>query len=450
MQRKLQALQSLGNAYKYARAEFSNYKSANGEGHFSIWSGTTGGSSVVAITAGDNDGRSVLGLSTVTAEAGTTYHTGTSTANNAAYTGTVTTSGTYGGMFDEEYYVVISNDVLVSSSADGGNTYTGTLVAGGDWCGDSAASYAVTIDASGGKEVQNAGTGSVPTFTANDSGAYNDDVSTGQELLYSDGWYYLGEYGAKVKFSDAQFGDGDAFTVACAVSTDAGDGSSSCAVASAAFIWSSTRGDDATSASSCNTTLTAVGTKGVQIAWSDSGQLTAKDAWRIICRAPQPEAYAVTNVAYGNVTVTTNSPVKVHQFEIMSGAVQLSNVKFSLYSHGTFSHHDAGDSDTEFHFGTVGAGHRADGASGAGTGVEWHTSVTASDISNNKTGGNTGAPTYLWASKLDMAVVADADSAEIVGNDELVGDFVFTAIKLGASETGSNSSVVYRSYFDYS
>jgi hypothetical protein len=156
-------------------------------------------------------------------------------------------------------------------------------------------------------------------------------------------------------------------------------------------------------------------------------------------------------MSYGNVTVTTNSAVKVHQFEIMSGARVLSNCKFSLQNHGTFSHHDAGNDDTEFHFGTVGPGNRADHSIlGAESGVEWRASVAATDIAADKTGGNTGAPTFLWASKDNLTVVADADSAEEVGNVGLASDAIFTAIQLGSAETGANSSINYRLYFDYS
>jgi len=449
IQRKIQSFGSVNDGFKYATCEFSNLLSSNGESHFVIKSGSTGGSSAVAVTAGDSDARSILGLSSTSAVAGDDYHTDysrvLSTGNNAAYTGSITVSGTYGGLLDEEYHVLICDAQPLSVTPGGGNTYAGTVSVTGDYNHDTACSYTVTIDASGGNEVMNAGTGSVPTFTVNDTGGLNDDIATGQEILFSDNYYYVGTTGALLKWSDAQFGDGDTFTV---TSTPASAGGG--AVGVATYMWTSNRGDNATSTSTTSATLGSVGTKGVQMAWSDSGTLTAKDSWRILCRAPHPEAYGVTSMSYGNVTVTTRSPVKVHQFEIMSGAKVLSNVKFSLNNDGTFSHHDAGDGDTEFHFGTVGPANRADGAGGAATGVEWHAGVAASDIGQDKTGGNTGAPTYLWASKKDLAVVSDADSAETVGNTDLASDALFTAIKLGASETGSNSGIVYRCYFDYS
>jgi hypothetical protein len=450
IQRKLQAFGSVNNGFKWCTCEFSNYKSGDGESHFVIRSGSTGILSTVAMGTAPSDAKAILGLTANTAEAGTANHTGTSTPNNAAYTGTVTVTGTYGGMLDEEYHVVCSNDILSSLSAGGGNTYAGTASFAGYWNADNDCSYTITIDASGGKEVMNAGTGSVPTFTVNDTGSLNDDVATGQEMLFSDNYYYIGTYGATVAWTDAQFGDGDDFTLTCTAATDAGGGGATAAVGAAKVVWTSSRGDNCTSASTTQTTPVTIGTHGVSVAWSDSGVLTAKDEWRVLCRAPTPEAYNVTSMSYGNVTVTTNSPVKVHQFELSSGAKVLSNVKFSLQSHGSFSHHDEGDGDTEFHFGTVGAGQNGDGAGGAGTGLEWVANVLATDISQDKTGGNTGAPTNLYSSKQDLAVVSDADNAESVGNVEVVSDFIFTSIKLGANETGSNSSINYRLYFDYS
>jgi len=449
IQRKVQAFSAVSDGFKYFTCEFSNMLSADGESHFVLKSGTAGASSAVAITAGDSDARSILGVSSVSEVAGDVYHTDYSrvlaTDNNAAYTGVVTVTGTYGGLLDEEYQVVICDAAILSVTPGGGNTYAGTVSVTGDFNHDTACSYTVTIDASGGKEVMNAGTGSVPTFTVNDTGGLNDDVATAQEILFSDYYYYIGTKGAMLKWTDAQFGNGDTFTIT-ATPASAGGG----AVGVATCRWTSNRGDNASSNATTIATPLTIGTKGVSMAWSDSGTLTAKDSWRVLCRAPTPEAYGVTSMSYGNVTVTTNSAVKVHQFEIMSGAKVLSNCKFSLQNHGTFSHHDAGDGDTEFHFGTVGPGYNGDGAGGAATGLEWKAGITASDISADKTGGNTGAPTNLYASVLDLAVVADADSAEVVGNADLASDAIFTAIKLGANETGANSGIVYRMYFDYS
>ncbi len=448
IQRKVQAFGSSGNGFKWFTGEFSNLLSSDGESHFIFKSGTSGASSTVAITDGDNNGRSTLGLSTVSEVAGDIKHTDYTrslSTGNSAYGGTVTVTGTYGGLLDEEYHVVCTNAAMSVLTPGGGNTYAGTASVSGDYNHDTACSYTVTIDASGGNEVMNAGSGSVPTFTVNDTGGLNDDVATGQELLFSDYYYYVGSFGVRVKYTDAQFGNGDTFTIVC---TPAAGGGGS--VGAATIRYYSDRGDDASANVTSQLTPVDIGTKNVSMSWT-AGTLAVKDAWRVLCKSPTPEAYGVTSMSYGNVTVTTNSPVKVHQFEIVSGAKVLSNVKFSLQSDGTFSHHDAGDGDTEFHFGTAGPDNRGEGSGPvADAGVEWTADTAATDISQDKVGGNTGAPTFLWSSKDDLAVVADADNAETVGNTDLTSDAIFTAIQLGANETGANSSIVYRCYFDYS
>jgi hypothetical protein len=62
------------------------------------------------------------------------------------------------------------------------------------------------------------------------------------------------------------------------------------------------------------------------------------------------------------------------------------------------------------------------------------------------------APNWLYATKADLAVVNSADNAETLGNYQsaVVSDFVFLAIKLGANETGANSTINYRMFFDFS
>jgi hypothetical protein len=58
----------------------------------------------------------------------------------------------------------------------------------------------------------------------------------------------------------------------------------------------------------------------------------------------------------------------------------------------------------------------------------------------------------LFATKADLAVVASADNAETIGNylGAVVSDFIYLAIKLGANETGANSTINYRMFFDFS
>ena len=143
--------------------------------------------------------------------------------------------------------------------------------------------------------------------------------------------------------------------------------------------------------------------------------------------------------------MSTESPVKCVIFEIMSGAVEISTVKFGLQSHGTFSHHNAGNSDTKFRFGNVGPGNNA-GTSPL-DGYEWHSGVTAADISSDT------PPSYLYATEDNLSVVADADSSESIGSSTycgMIADPIWLNIKLGTSEVGSNSTVNQRCYFDYS
>ncbi|MCK4829048.1 hypothetical protein KA005_75695, partial [bacterium] len=147
------------------------------------------------------------------------------------------------------------------------------------------------------------------------------------------------------------------------------------------------------------------------------------------------------------------SAVKVVWFELISGAVSMSTVKFSLQADGTFQHHDQGDNDTEFHYGTSGRGNSAAGG-GPTTNSQVDFSVDTNSIGNivaTDIDSDT-PPSNLFATKADLAVVNSADNAESVGNAQgaVVGDFIYLAIKLGANETGANSTINYRMFFDFS
>lgn len=453
IQRKLQAYSAVNDGFGFCQVEFSNFNSSTGLGQFVIRSGTTGASSAVAITAGDSSVLTILGMNTLAAANGTVYHVGTTTAAvDAAYTGSVTISGTYRGQFDDVYNVIICspNQPIGAVSYGGGNTYgvgnAGVATPGGQWNYDANETYTVTVSTTNGQTV-GGGTGNVPTFTV--TSTQSDNVAVAQEILYANEIYYIGTHGLTLSFTDAPFGSGDTFQIPCTTPTTADGTNPTASVGVAKYHWRSTLGDDSTASVTTGTVGTALGKKGVTIAWSNSGVLTARDEWKIVCRGPTPEAYGVTNMVYGNVTVTTESPIKAHCFEIISGAVDMSSVKFSLQSHGTFSHHDAGDSDTYFRFGTAGFGKPGDGTVLANDGPEWTSGVTAADLATAKTSGNTGAPIHLDSTVPDLAVVSSADDAEDVGNRALVSDFIWTGIRLGAQESGANSTINYRCYFDY-
>jgi len=184
--------------------------------------------------------------------------------------------------------------------------------------------------------------------------------------------------------------------------------------------------------------------KGVYILFNGNNNFRAGDEFHVICTPPQPQSYDISSLNYGNVTVSTESSVKCVIFEIMSGAVEMDTVKFGLQSHGTFSHHNAGNNDTKFRFGTVGPGNNA-GVNPL-DGYEWYANIAAGDIDNDV------PPRYLFATEDNLSVVADADSSETMGNSHFMGmvvDPIFLNIKLGASEVGANSTINYRIYFDY-
>lgn len=415
---------------------------ANGN-RFKIYSGTLGSSSsVTVVTSGTNTAHSVLGFNTKSESGGS--------ANSNSFNGTASISGAYYGLFHETYTVMVTNDHqatrgIGTPSEGGSNTYAGTMTTGGIYTYNADITYTISIDTTNGTTM-GAGTGNVPTMSWT-SGGSGDDSSTGTELLYPNYWYKVGTHGLMVKFTDAVFNTvSPAWTIACYAPDYAQGTNASAAVGLAEYAWSSDRGDDSSSTiTTVSGGATQLGTRGLSITFNGTNNLTAGDVFYVICAPPQPSSYNISSLNYGNVTVSTESSVKCVLFEIESGAAQMSTVKFGLQNHGTFSHHDAGDSDTYFRFGTVGAGNN--GGTGTTDGIEWYPDVTADDIDSDT------PPSYLYATEDNLSVVATADDSESVGNYPLWGltsDPMWLNIRLGASETGANSAINYRLYFDYS
>jgi hypothetical protein len=222
--------------------------------------------------------------------------------------------------------------------------------------------------------------------------------------------------------------------------------SSSSPVGTAQFIVRSRRGDDMGPQATSQTPV-AFGTQGLSVAWTATDNVDAGDRWIVFARsiAPISGDAGITTVNFGNVTVSTDSAVKVVQFEIMSGAVIMDSLKFGLNNDGGFQHHNAGDNDTFVHFATVGAANTDD------SGNEWNTGVTSTNLSPSpdKDGGTTGTPENLWSAVKNLSVVSSADDSEPVGNAGLSSDYIFLGIKLGASETSANT-VTYRIFYDFS
>ncbi len=404
---------------------------------FKVYSGKLGSSSSVSVGTGANTAHTTLGW-------GSSDETGGSADSNA-YNGGITISGTYSGFFDEIYKIILSKETGIGTPSKGGsNSYTGTMTTGGQFSTDSGDdTYTITIDTTNGTTM-GAGTGNVPTMSWTSTGADNGGPV---ELLYPGYWHNVGTRGLMAKFTDAVFNTcNPAWTVAC-LEADYVQGSNATGPAGTAkYIWSSSRGDDSSSALTTSSgTPTRLGTRGITISFNGSNNFSAGDEFYVIATPPQPYSYDISNLNYGNVTVSTESPVKCVMFEITSGAVEMSTVKFGLQSHGSFSHHDQGNSDTKFRFGTVGAGNTA-GTSPI-NGLEWRADVVATDIANDT------PPSYLYATKEDLAVVADADNSESIGVSHYMGmvaDPIWLNIKLGSSEVGANSSINSRVYFDYS
>ncbi len=449
--------------YKFAQCNWRNGGGGpNDDNSFIIYTGQTGANGVnndvtVAVPGSPSrDARALLGFDTVVETVGSDK----TVTQAGSYDGTVTTSGAYNGQFDDIYTIMISSNESVGDPvANGGNTYAGTAETGGIWTGsDPYDDYVVTVATTNGATM-GAGAGNVPTFSVTDSPG-SDANANNIELLYHNHWYDVGDLGARIRFTDAVFGDGDSFTIA-AVTASGGSGS----VGAATYIWSSYQEDSSkspgsnggatispitTSAASGGTQL---GTRGVTVAFGDSGTLTAGDLFTVICRGPQPTDSDVTQLNFGNVTVSTHSSVKTVWFELISGAVSMSTVKFSLQSDGTFSNHDQGDDDTFFRYGTAGGGNASAGSGNqANDQAEFPVdsdglgNVVATDIDSDT------PPSYLFATQENLAVVSSADDAETVGNylEAAVSDFIWLAIRLGANETGANSTINYRMFFDFS
>ena len=413
--------------------------SGEADNRFRIYSGTLGiNSSVTVAASGTNSAHSVLGWDSKQ-ETG-----GAATLNT--FNGTASTSGTYYGLFDEIYTVMMSNDdngvdphrgigVLVDTNI----VYGGTATVGGVYTGGADDTYTITIVVANGTTM-GAGTGNVPQMRWTSTNA--DDMGSGKytELLYSNHWYKVGTEGAMIKFTDAVFAAGY-FTLPVYKANYVEGSNANAAVGSAKYVYASNRGDfSSTPIVTVSGSYTTLGSRGLQIKFTGTNNLYARDVFYVPCAGPLPGVaanYNITSLNYGNVTVSTDSAVRSVMFEIESGAIEMSLVKFGLQNHGTFTHHEENNSDTYFRFGTVGVGNPK-------TGTEWYPDIVYTDLDSDV------PPAYLYATEDNLSVVATADDSETVGNYMLTADPIWACVHLGASETGANSTINYRLYFDYS
>jgi hypothetical protein len=414
------------------------------DNRFKIYSGSLGsGSSVTVATSGTNSAHAILGFASKDEVGGSDNNTkGSGNTSNFG----ITVSGTYKGFLPEMYTVVIGNDADatrgIGTPTKTTLVYPGTITAGGVFNGVADITYTVTIDVTNGTTMGQ-GTGNVPLMSWTEAGS--DDSDNDVELLYPDHWYKLGTKGVMVQFTDAVFANGD-FTLACYKSDYAAGSNVNAPVGTAQYIYASDRGEGSSSPTTTDsgTGYTRLGTRGLWITFSGTGQLTAGDEWRVLVSPPLPAAYNISQLNYGNVTVSTESDVKAVLFEVESGAIEMSSVAFGLQNNGSFSHHNEGNSDTYFRFGTVGPANTA--GTGQEAGIEWYQNIAATDIDNDT------PPSYLYATEDNLSVVATADASEDIGNWGVLpmADPIWVNIRLGASETGANSTINYRLYFDYS
>lgn len=442
-------IHALGSAtkYQFGQCVWVNDDSQN---HFELYSGSLGAASSIVVSSGVNTAHLELGWGTHANSAGASLKPGDAGPNN--YNQGLTVSGTYRGFFDEIYHIVINKVLNIGTpSQGGGNTYTGDITTGGVFNDNEDFTYVISIDTTGGKTTMGAGPGLVPTMEWTGEGSVSgpdaDNSSSPIDLLYPNYWYRVGTKGLMVKFTDAVFNTCDpAWTIVCTACAEAYPGNAQGPAGTARYIWGSNRGDDAgTFYTTQSGSWTELGSRGLYIKFNGTNNFAAGDEFYVVCSPPQPYSYDISNLNYGNVTVSTESPVKVVMFEILSGAVEISTVKFGLQSDGSFSHHNEGNSDTYFRFGTVGPGNNA--GSAPHEGCEWRESITAADISSDI------PPSYLFATEDNLSVVLDADSSEAIGVSAyagMVADPMWLNIKLGSSEVGANSTINYRIYFDYS
>ena len=431
---KLHNLGKATDGYDYSQCVWEN-------GQFILYSGSLGSSSSVAVVSGTNTAHLELGWGTSTPDGG-------AATSNTYNNGGVTISGTYNGFFDETYRIVINKENPIQvPTKDGSNFYTGTITTGGAFnYTTNAITYTLSIDVTNGTTI-GGGTGNVPKFSWTSTGSVDDGGPI--ELLYPEYWYNVGTKGLMVNFTDAVFNTcNPAWSIVCNKIEHVQGSNATGPAGTAMYYYSSTRGDDAANSITClDNDITQLGTRGLYIKFigNPADNFAAGDEFYVICKPPQPKSYDITNVNYGNVTVSTESSVKAVMFEITSGAVEISTVKFGLQSHGTFEHHNENNSDTYFRFGTIGPGQNS--GSAPINGLEWRENVVASDISSDT------PPAYLYATKENLSVVSDADDSETIGSSPYMGmtsDPIFVNVRLGASEVGANSTINQRLYFDYS
>jgi hypothetical protein len=424
--------------------------------NFEIRTGIAGLEASIRLNTCSNNAADTLGLP-VSAEAihgsnnNRLYDGGIAAGNKTTNTwsGTVTVDGTsFAGSWDEYTVVAINSDAgLGQGSASiithASGTYPGVVTLGGVYNYTLGSTYHVSVTVSGSASYMNGVKDACPVLDWYSDPASGDTTSSGSiQLLYPNYPYPLGNKGLWVKFSNAPFSyPGDAWMIQASgiVAPEGYDYQWGSAMRK--IIWSSIRGDvewayqdTATYGDSFR-----VGRKGIYVTADQNYSVAPGDVLRIRVPGPVPYLFDITSINLGNITVTTSSRVFAVRFDLIGGAIELTNVRFSLLDNGGMAYHDG--VNTAVRFGTVGPGQKAVNQD---YDVEWWNEVVVQDLVPTK-------PDYLYAIDANLTEVTTADDSKVIGIDpfeSLISDYIYCSVMLGADESGQKT-MVYRCYFDY-
>jgi len=363
------------------------------------------------------------------------------------WSGSVSVSGTsFKGAWDEWVAVAVNSDggsgqgtAAIITHASG--TYPGTVTLGGVYNYSDDTVYHVQVSVSGSASYMTGVKDAVPLMTWYGTGGDTTMSGSAIQLLYADQPYPLGNKGLWIKFSNSPFSyPGDAWMISASGILDGSNYQWGSAMRK--IIWSSHKGDTEWTQQSTSTygNYFRVGRGGVYIAANQDYNVAPGDTLRVRVPGPVPYLFDTSSINLGNITVTTTSSIFAIRFDLIAGAVELTNVKYSLLSNGGMGYHDG--TNTAFRYGTVGRGNKATATL---YDVEWWNGVTAADMVPPQ-------PSYLYDIDANLTVVSTADDSKSIGIDPfdaLCSDYIFGAIQLGADESGQKT-VVYRCYFDYS
>lgn len=365
------------------------------------------------------------------------------------WSGTISVSGTsFAGAWDEYTIVAVNSDSGASQGVaeiitHASGTYPGTVTLGGIYNYTDGTTYHVTVSVSGSASYMNGVLDACPVMDWYADAGGGDTTSSGViQLLYPNYPYPLGNKGLWIKFTNAPFSyPGDAWMIQASgiIAPEGYDYQWGSALRK--VIWSSIRGDTEWTQQDTATfgNYFRVGRKGIYISAVQDYTVAPGDTLRVRLPGPVPYRYDITSINLGNITVTTSSRVFCVRFDLPGGAVELTNVRYSLLDDGGMGYHDG--VNTAFRYGTVGPGQPAVNTN---YDVEWWNEVNVSDLVTPK-------PDYLYAIDENLTEVSTADDSKVIGIDpfeSLVSDYIFCAIQLGADESGQKT-VVYRCYFDY-